>query len=338
MAAELPLTFDRLQEMCGVGRAQYFLLFLYGLANASDSVEIAVVSFVVTSKAECDLDLDSERKGALVSVLFAGMLIGGWLWGSLADSQGRKKPFLIALGLNASAGLASALAINYTEFAVLRFISGLGIGGSIPVLFSYFSEFVPPASRGKMISIVAAFWMVGQIIVSALALAIMSPSVCDRDSSDERSRTQVCLEQDLLPCGRDELFGAEVPSWRLFLAATSVPVVICTILAIFIPESPRWLFENGHERRAESVLRWIAKTNNVTLPASPMAVQARINGADSRVAPKKLLMLPSELFEPPFRRNMLLLIGIWSFLSFGFYGCKFFFPVPINVGGCPIFF
>ncbi len=56
-------------------------------ANASDAIEILCISFVLPS-AECDLDLSTTDKGYLSSVTFAGMMIGGYVWGTLADISG----------------------------------------------------------------------------------------------------------------------------------------------------------------------------------------------------------------------------------------------------------
>ena len=53
-----------------------------GLANAADAVEILCTSFLLPS-AECDLELTNLRKGTIPIVGFVGMLIGGFLWGTL---------------------------------------------------------------------------------------------------------------------------------------------------------------------------------------------------------------------------------------------------------------
>ena len=69
---------------CGYGKFHILLTLICGWANASDAVEILCISFLLPS-AECDLDLTYARKGHINSILFAGMLIGGFLWGSLGN-------------------------------------------------------------------------------------------------------------------------------------------------------------------------------------------------------------------------------------------------------------
>ena len=67
---------------CGYGRWHWMLALCCGLANAADAVEILCTSFLLPS-AECDLELTNLRKGTIPIVGFLGMLIGGFLWGTL---------------------------------------------------------------------------------------------------------------------------------------------------------------------------------------------------------------------------------------------------------------
>jgi VNT family MFS transporter (synaptic vesicle glycoprotein 2) len=57
---------------------------------------------------------------------FLGMMVGGYLWGTLADLHGRRAVLLWSLALNALGGLSSSFAQEYWLFALLRFVSGIG--------------------------------------------------------------------------------------------------------------------------------------------------------------------------------------------------------------------
>merc|ERR550519_3156761 len=111
--------------IAGYGKFHYWLLFVCGWANASDAVEVLCISFLLPS-AECDLSLTSDRKGWLSAILFVGMMIGGYIWGSLGDSIGRRNILITAMLVNAAAGAVSSLSQTYAVFILLRFISGLG--------------------------------------------------------------------------------------------------------------------------------------------------------------------------------------------------------------------
>ena len=65
----------------------------------SDAVEILCVSFILPS-AECELKLTPEGKGILTAVIFIGMMFGGYLWGSIGDSIGRKYTLVTSLLFN----------------------------------------------------------------------------------------------------------------------------------------------------------------------------------------------------------------------------------------------
>jgi hypothetical protein len=91
--------YETIMDMIGFGKFQIFLLLVCGWANASDAVEILCVSFILPS-AECDLDLTSFMKGVLSATVFLGMMIGGYMWGCLGDSLGRKNTLVSSLLVN----------------------------------------------------------------------------------------------------------------------------------------------------------------------------------------------------------------------------------------------
>lgn len=110
----------------------------------------------------------------LTASLFAGMMVGGWVWGVLSDRFGRRTVLLAAMLLNGGAGMASAGASSFGAFLAWRICSGIGVGGSIPVVFSYFCEFLPMQRRGAMLVGLAAFWMVGSILCAGMAWSTLT--------------------------------------------------------------------------------------------------------------------------------------------------------------------
>lgn len=89
--------------------------------------------------------------------------------GALSDMFGRKRVLALALLVNAMGSCMSATAHDFWAFLLWRILSGIGVGGSIPVVFAYFSEFVPVHNRGKMITALASFWMIGMVGGRALS-------------------------------------------------------------------------------------------------------------------------------------------------------------------------
>jgi MFS transporter, VNT family, synaptic vesicle glycoprotein 2 len=95
------------------------------MANASDAIEVLCISFVLPS-AECDLQMTTEEKGYLSSITFVGMLIGGYIWGALSDSTGRKYSLISSLVFNGVSSILAGFAPNYTWLFIFRLLSGIG--------------------------------------------------------------------------------------------------------------------------------------------------------------------------------------------------------------------
>uniref|UniRef100_A0A3B4Z1G9 Synaptic vesicle glycoprotein 2B-like n=1 Tax=Stegastes partitus TaxID=144197 RepID=A0A3B4Z1G9_9TELE len=210
------LTYEEAVEEA-FGLFHWLLLVVCGWANASDAVEILCVSFLLPT-ARCDLLLSSSDMGLLTASIFL-MMVGGYMWGYLADQKGRRKVLIVSLTVNGLFGGLASVAPWFWLFLLLRFISGI-VGGSIPVIFSYFSEFMPRLKRGAMISALATFWMAGNILAALAWLVI--------------PRTWAHFS----------LSGLDFQSWRLFVVLCSVPSITSAILfKLLMPESPKFLME-----------------------------------------------------------------------------------------------
>ena len=73
------------------------------------------------------LSLCKVEEGALDAVIFLGMMVGGYVWGSLSDVVGRRSCLITSLTFNGVFGVASGLSPDYPSFLVLRFFSGIGL-------------------------------------------------------------------------------------------------------------------------------------------------------------------------------------------------------------------
>ncbi|XP_063049425.1 synaptic vesicle glycoprotein 2C [Engraulis encrasicolus] len=247
-------------EESGFGLFHGLLLVVCGWANASDAVEILCVSFLLPT-ARCDLQLSSSDMGILMASLFLGMMVGGYTWGYLADTRGRRKVLVASLAVNGVFGALASLAPRFWLFLLLRLVSGFGVGGSIPVIFSYFSEFQPRQRRGAMVSALATFWMAGNILAAGLAWGVIP-------------NTRLLSLQ--LPR------GLVFQSWRLFMVLCAVPSLSSALLFMLVmPESPKFLIEAGRHAEALRVFRTMFQLNHrgVTKPF-PMA--GLLNSLESR--------------------------------------------------------
>lgn len=312
--------YETLLNHVGFGKFQILLLLVCGWANASDAVEILCVSFILPS-AECELKLSAEGKGILTAIIFFGMMFGGYLWGSIGDSIGRKYTLVTSLLLNSLGGLLSAFASSFEFFTFSRFLSGLGVGGSIPVVWSYFAEFQIAKNRGTMLSLLACSWMVGNIITACLAWAIIPNPEMQWSSS-----------------------LATLSSWRVFVLLCVLPAFSAAILLLFFPESPKFLIKNGRGGEAKTVISFILKMNSGGNSAAASVEDLKsslfVDDKDTKrrrdpssstfqhltLLLKQLISKTRLLFRPPHARNNAVMLVIFFTISFGYYGMWLWMP------------
>ena len=104
------------------------------------------------------------------------------------------------------------------------------VGGSIPLVWSYFAEFQPKDKRGGVLSVLATFWMGGNVVVAGLAWIIIPHTMT-------------------------------WPSWRLFTLICSVPSLLTGLTFIILPESPKFLLTQGKHDQALTILKNIYSSN-----------------------------------------------------------------------------
>ena len=119
--------FERAIELTGYGRFHYLLLAVCGLVSTSEEMDVISMSFILPS-AQCDLNLTTQTKGWLNSIIFIGMMVGAYAWGSVADSLGRKRVLIAISFVNGLAIVCSSFSQNYELFMLFRFINGAALG------------------------------------------------------------------------------------------------------------------------------------------------------------------------------------------------------------------
>uniref|UniRef100_A0A4W4E2D4 Major facilitator superfamily (MFS) profile domain-containing protein n=1 Tax=Electrophorus electricus TaxID=8005 RepID=A0A4W4E2D4_ELEEL len=235
---ELAQQYELIIQECGHGRFQWQLFFVLGLALMSDGVQVFVVGFVLPS-AETDMCVPNSGAGWLGSIVYLGMMVGAFFWGGLSDKAGRRQCLLICMSVDAFFAFLSSFVQGYSTFLFCRMFSGFGIGGAVPIVFSYFAEFLAREKRGEHLSWLCMFWMIGGIYASAMAWAIIPHY------------------------GWSFSMGSayQFHSWRVFVVVCALPSVSAVVALTFMPESPRYYLETGKHDEAWMVLKQIHDTN-----------------------------------------------------------------------------
>ncbi|XP_043934301.1 synaptic vesicle glycoprotein 2B [Protopterus annectens] len=327
---QLAHQYENIIQECSHGRFQWTLFFAVGLALMADGVEVFVVGFVLPS-AEKDMCLTSSNKGMLGLIVYLGMMVGAFVWGGLADKIGRRKCLIISLCVNAAFAVLSSFVQEYGFFLFCRLISGFGIGGSIPIVFPYFSEFLAREKRGEHLSWLCMFWMIGGIYASAMAWGII-PNY---------------------GWGFSMGTNYQFHSWRVFVIICALPCLSSIIALKFMPESPRFLLELGKHDEAWMILKRVHDTNmrakgqpekvfTVCQIKTPKQIDEFIEIQSSTgswyqrwlvrimTVAKQIWENVLICFSGKYRRNTVLLAIIWFTMSISFYGLTVWFPDMIR--------
>ncbi|XP_054722226.1 synaptic vesicle glycoprotein 2C-like [Uloborus diversus] len=305
---------EHLLEQAGFGAFHILVLLMAGLALAADAVELFAVGYILPS-AEHELCMDEYQKGWLGTISFIGMMIGAILWGIMGDRLGRRRTLLTALASNGIFGVIAAFMPTYSLLMITRLCSSIGIGGSLPIVFTFYSEFLVRKNRGRHLSFLLMFWALGGLFVAVLAWGIIPKSGA------------TIMDAKRLHFGR----------WRKFLLICSIPAIISAIGTTFLPESPRFLLEMGRGSEALYVYKQILSWNNaiksgeeyqlteLDVPGKRPTVHASIpsNRGILREMLRSLELCwsnVSQVFSTPRTAMTLYLLAAWTTASFGFYG------------------
>jgi MFS family permease len=168
----------------------------------------------------------SQVSGFGAASYVAGACIGALFFGWLTDRFGRKKLFMITLGVYLLATGLTALSFSSWWFYLFRFLTGLGIGGEYAAINSAIDELIPSRHRGRIdIVINGTFW------AGAAAGALLTVPATS-----------------LLPVG---------VGWRVVFGLGVVLGIAILLVRRNVPESPRWLIIHGRTEEAENLVNSI---------------------------------------------------------------------------------
>ncbi|MDP8926241.1 MAG: MFS transporter [Actinomycetota bacterium] len=191
MADTRAISVQEAVDRIGFGRFQKRLLAVCGVTWAADAAEVLVLGFALPSIIG-EFGITTTQGGLTVTATFAGMLVGAWFWGTISDYIGRRTGFQLTVLIFALFGLLSAFAPSWELLLILRFVTGFGLGGALPLDFSLYSEFLPTENRGRNLVIFESFWALGTIIAAGSRGSSCRASAGGRCSRRRRWRRPWC--------------------------------------------------------------------------------------------------------------------------------------------------
>ena len=219
---DVPARIDRLPW----SKWHWFVVLALGAVWILDGLEVTIVGTVAAQLEKPGTpQFSPSQLGLAGSIYVAGAVVGALVFGYLTDRFGRKKLFMITLGLYLVATTSTAFSQNFLEFALARFFTGAGIGGEYSAINSAIDELIPARVRGWVdLAINGSFW-VGTAVGAAASLVLLNPSYFAVDTG-----------------------------WRIGFGLGATLALGVLLLRRFLPESPRWLMTHGRAQEAEAVV------------------------------------------------------------------------------------
>lgn len=176
----------------------------------------------------------ASLRGWAMSCALVGCLAGALLSGAWSDRYGRKRMLLLAALLFTVSAVGTGVADRFGWFVVARIVGGLGIGIASNVSPVYIAEVTPARLRGRFVSINQLTTVLGILLAQVVNWRIGEHFT----GAAGGALTPESIEW----------------AWRWMLWAAAVPALVFLVLALFVPESPRWSALRGRTEAARRVL------------------------------------------------------------------------------------
>lgn len=154
-------------------RAQLVTLLLCFLIVAVDGFDTASIGFIAPAIGK-QWTLDPAHMAPVFGAGMFGLMIGALCFGPMADRIGRKTTLMICVGFFGLASLASAWSPDLQVLLVLRFLTGLGLGGAMPNAITLSSEYAPDKHRSVLVTTMFCGFTLGSALGGILAAFIVA--------------------------------------------------------------------------------------------------------------------------------------------------------------------
>ena len=220
--------------------AHWQLVAVLGMALVVDVMKPATLGFVMPGLRR-EYGISTSEASLLALFAMIGTTVGSVLWGILADRLGRRGSILLASLIFVSTGICGTMPAFKWNLCMCFFM-GLSAGGMLPIVFALLAEMIPSRHRGAISVLIGGLGSVGGYLAASGAAAELEPTF----------------------------------SWRILWLLNVPTGLLVILLRRFIPESPRFLLNEGRVAEAQSTL---AKFNIVLVPIAEHARPAPVSHA-----------------------------------------------------------
>jgi benzoate transport len=235
--------------------------------NVLDGVDVASISFAAPLLSRA-WGIEPATLGVVFSAALAGMMAGSMLLAPFGDAIGRRKLLTLSLALIAIGMLGVIGARSLAALLVLRFVTGLGLGGVVPTMATFAAELSPQRNRNFAVTAVSSGYSLGAALTGLAALWM-------------------------------------VPHWgwqSLFVLGGGLTLVTLPLVLKFLPESIEFLLSKQPPRALERINATLRALRQPAIAALP-----RKGEADTRPRIRQVAAGLAALFTPRYATATLLL-------------------------------
>lgn len=236
-----------------IGRLQWLIVGLCFLVTAIDGLDTAAIGFIAPAL-RTEWNLTAAGLSPVLAASLVGLTLGAFIAGPLADRYGRKSTLILSVACFGGFSLLAAFAHDVETLALLRFLTGLGLGGAMPNAITLTSEYCPRRSRSVLVTTMFCGFTLGSAMGGVVAA-------------------------HLVP----------VYGWRSVLLLGGVlPLATLPLLIWLLPESAKYLASAG--KRKEKLYAILSRIGSV--PSDWNGTFRMSDGEDNLIAksPIKLIL------------------------------------------------
>lgn len=173
--------------------------------------------------------LTTVQAGFLASTALFGMMFGAMSFGTLSDKIGRKKTIMICVAIFSGFTFLGSFANTPTEFGILRFLAGLGIGGVMPNVVALMTEYAPKRIRSTLVAVMFSGYAIGGMASALLGSFLVAD------------------------------YG-----WKIMFYIAIIPFLALPILWKYLPESLMFMTKQGETDKIKKVVAKISPELNLS--------------------------------------------------------------------------
>lgn len=308
-------TLDDAMLLSGFGIYNVVHMLMSGLILMGMIMQSLALGYILPA-AQCDLELTLQLRGWLSAIPFLAIILTSYFWGWLADTQGRRPVMLFSMLISAIFSAFASFAPEVISFAILIFLSAVFMSGSSAVVYTYLGEFNNLQHRDKMVAFGSSFVGIGTVILPCISWLILPLEFAYP-----------------IP-----LLDIQYRPWRLLVVACAIPFTIATVLLMFAPESPKFLFATGLPEAALDVVKKIYATNSrqpeESFPIKTLLVEGQTTKVTTNTGITAVWQSMKEQTIPLFKSPLISWTALTCFVQFGIFattnGFYVWFPSILN--------